>query len=156
VKKIAIIFIGLLLIVLAIMLTKSFSVSINSKSADNSNKALNPSPSNSNSLKAKENNEGTVAIVVTPLNLTNNSIWNFEIALNTHSEELNSDLVIMSELSDDQGKLYKLVSWGGSPLGGHHREGILKFGPISPRPKSLELKIKNIGGVLERRFKWIF
>ena len=72
----------------------------------------------------------------------------------THSEELSEDLVAVSELLDDQGKAYKPTSWDGSPPGGHHRNGVLKFNPISPKPRSLELKIKNVGGVVERSFKW--
>ncbi|MBI2329956.1 hypothetical protein HYU94_01035 [Candidatus Daviesbacteria bacterium] len=103
------------------------------------------------SLETKENNEGPVAIKVTPKDLSN-----FEIVLDTHSEELTADLVANSELVTDQGKSYKPVSWEGTPPGGHHRSGVLKFNSISPKPKSLELRIKDIGGVLERSFKWTF
>ena len=75
---------------------------------------------------------------------------------------MSADLVAVSELIDNQGKTYKPTSWEGSAPGGHHREGVLKFNPIpegknsfiSLKPKSLELKIKNVGGVPERRFKW--
>ena len=156
-KKIAIIFIGLLLIVLVIGLTKSFSININSKSTGNSNKIINPSQSNSNSLESKGNNEGQVTVVVTPLNLKDNSsTWNFEITLDTHSGVLDADLVAVSELLDDQGKLYMPISWEGDGPEGHHRKGILIFKPILPRPRSIELKIKDIGGIKEKSFKWIF
>lgn len=124
----------LLLIVLIAALMNSVSVNINS----------------SNRLETKESDEGPVSVTVTPI------ASDFEISLNTHSEELSEDLVAVSELVDGQGKLYKPVSWEGDIPGGHHRKGVLKFNPISPRPKSIELKIKNVGGVPERNFKWIF
>lgn len=143
-KKVAIIFIGILLVALFVTLKNSFSIKINSN---------NPS----SSLETKESVEGPVSVTVTPLGLENNSpTWNFEVSLDTHSEELSADLAAVSELVDDQGKLYLPISWEGDGPGGHHREGVLKFNPIPPKPKSIELKIKNIGGVLERSFKWIY
>jgi len=164
VKKIAIIFIGLFLIILVIILMKSFSISINSKSTGNSNKALNPSPSSSNNLKAKENTEGSVTVAITQLNLTDNSprfageagssTLDFEIVLDTHSGVLDADLIGVSELVDDQGEIYRPIAWEGDGPEGHHRKGVLKFKPILPKPKSIELKIKNVGGIPERSFKW--
>lgn len=137
-KKITIIIIVLLLIMLAVFSFSNVSVNISSKGAGI------PRP------ETKENTEGPVSVTVTPLD------WNFEVSLNTHSGSLDSDLVVLSELVDNQGKLYKPISWEGDNPGGHHRKGVLKFNPISPRPKSIELKIKDIGGVPERSFKWIF
>lgn len=128
-KKLTIIFAILFLVILVIIFQGK------------SNKTQN--------LETQENNEGPVSLKVTPKDL-----WNFEVSLDTHSEELSEDLVAVSDLVDDQGKSHKPTSWEGAPPGGHHREGILKFNPISPRPKSLELKIKNVGGVPERSFKW--
>lgn len=154
-KKVTIIFVGLLLIVLAIKLMNSFSININSKSASSPSNVTSPTQSSNSSLESRENNEGPVVITVTPLNLKDNSsTWNFEIVLNTHSGSIDDDLVAVSELVDDQEKLYKPVSWEGDNPGGHHRTGVLKFNPISPKPKSIELKIKNVGGVAERSFKW--
>ena len=137
-KKIALIFIFLIIIIVLIA-------------------ALTKNPSNNNSLETKESTEGPVSVTVTPLGLENNSpTGNFEISLDTHSEELSADLVAVSELVDDQGKIYLPISWEGDGPGGHHREGVLKFNPISPKPKSLVLKIKDVGGIPERSFKWIF
>ncbi|MCL4417101.1 MAG: hypothetical protein M1268_02840 [Patescibacteria group bacterium] len=145
-KKIVIIFIVLLLIILAFTLKNSFSVNLNPKSASN--------PGSSN-LETKENNEGPVSVIVTPNDLNNGlSGWDFQVVLNTHTEELTADLVTVSVLIDNQNHVYKPLAWEGDNSGGHHRKGILKFNPISPRPKSLELKIKNVGGVSERSFKW--
>ena len=104
-------------------------------------------------LELQTNNEGTVIVSVAPKNLSGPT-WDFEIVLNTHSEELDADLVEVSTLIDENGKEYKPVSWEGSPAGGHHREGILRFEPISPRPKSIILKIRQVGGFEERSFAW--
>lgn len=162
-KKVTIIFVILLLIVLAVTLKDSFSVNIVPKSTGTPNNITSSAQSKNSSFETKENTEGPVSVTVKPLSLENGlPTWDFEITLNTHSEELNADLVTVSELVDDQGKLYKPISWEGDKPGGHHRSGILKFNPISPKPKSLELKMsklfpsetKNVGGVTERSFKW--
>ena len=55
---------------------------------------------------------------------------------------------------DDKGNTYQSTMWEGSGPGGHHREGILVFNEINPTPAYIELKIKNVGGVPERLFKW--
>jgi hypothetical protein len=72
--------------------------------------------------------------------------------MNTHSVELDQDMTKIAILVDDQGKEYKPISWEG-PVGGHHREGMLIFNQITPNPKSVELKISSIGGVV-RSFTW--
>lgn len=134
-----------LIIVLAFVLVKNVSININTKGAGGSKSGL----------EMKESNEGPVGVTVTPDSLDGNvPSWNFEIALNTHSGSIDSDLVVATELVDDKGKIYKPVSWDGAAPGGHHRSGVLKFNPISPRPKSIELKIKDVGGISERSFKW--
>ncbi|MBI2086128.1 hypothetical protein HYT74_02185 [Candidatus Daviesbacteria bacterium] len=135
-KKNTIIFILVVIAALIYILKDNFSINIG------------PIQNKDSSLETKESNDGPVSVTVTPKG------WDFDITLNTHSEELSEDLVAVSELVDDQGKSYKPVSWEGSPPGGHHRNGVLKFNPISPKPKSLELKIKNVAGVVERSFKW--
>lgn len=156
-KKLTIIFIAILLVILVVKVKDSFSINIGPKNASTSTNTVNLTQNkNSNSsLETKENTEGPVSVAVTPRSLENgSSAWSFDITLNTHSEELSEDLVAVSELVDDQGKSYRPTSWEGAPPGGHHREGTLKFNPISPKPKSLELKIKNAGGIPERSFKW--
>lgn len=141
-KKLTIIFIAILLVILAVKLKDSFSTT----------NTTNPV---SNGLEIRESNDGPVSVAVTPQSVEEGaSSWNFDITLNTHSEELSEDLIAVSQLIDDQGKSYKPTAWEGAPPGGHHREGILKFNLISPRPKSIELKIKNVGGIPERSFKW--
>ena len=138
-KKITVVYIGVLLTVLFVLIFKNISVTAGS--------AAGPLQITSD--------EGPVSIAVTPKDLSAGlSGWNFEITLVTHSGSIDADLGAVSELVDDNGKLYKPVSWEGSPPGGHHRNGMLKFNSISPKPKSIELKITDIGGVSERNFKW--
>jgi predicted small integral membrane protein len=60
----------------------------------------------------------------------------------------------VSVLLDDMGNSHQPTAWEGAEPGGHHREGILKFDPITTKIKSLTLKIKDIGGISERAFQW--
>jgi hypothetical protein len=107
-------------------------------------------------LESQTNDEGPVSITVVPDNTSGSAAtWDFTVALNTHSGSLDADLTLVSVLVAD-GKEYKPVSWDGDPPGGHHRRGILKFSPISPKPGSITLKIRQVGGVEERSFSWNF
>jgi len=141
----AILLIVILLIILVAAIKGSFSIH-----------ATKLTQSESKSLETKESANGPVSIAVTPRSLEEDLVaWDFAIVLDTHSEELTSDMVAVSELVDDEGKSYKPVSWEGSPPGGHHRSGVIKFNSVSPKPKSVELKVKSVGGVAERSFKWV-
>lgn len=105
--------------------------------------------------ETKTEEQANVTVVVTPLDLSPNSKeWKFDVGMNTHSVELDQDMIKIAVLVDDQGKEYKPIRWEGS-VGGHHREGVLIFNQITPTPKSVELKISNIGGVV-RSFVWEF
>ena len=111
----------------------------------------NPKPEN---WESKNDNQATVSITVTPIDISSQSKeWKFDIVMDTHSVELDQDMTESAVLIDGQDKEYKPIGWEG-PSGGHHREGVLVFDPIEPMPKYIELKIKNIGGVTERLFKW--
>ena len=103
--------------------------------------------------ETKTEEQADVTVVVTPIDLSLNSKeWRFDVGMNTHSVELDQDMTKIAILVDDQGKEYKPISWEG-PVGGHHREGMLIFNQITPNPKSVELKISNIGDVV-RSFVW--
>ena len=111
----------------------------------------NPKPE---SQESKTDNQAAVSITVTPIDISSQSKeWKFDIVMDTHSVELDQDMTESAVLIDGQDKEYKPIGWEG-PSGGHHREGVLVFDPIEPMPKYIELKIKNIGGVTERLFKW--
>ena len=105
--------------------------------------------------ETKTEEQADVTVVVTPIDLSLNSKeWIFDVGMNTHSVELDQDMTKIAILVEDQGKEYKPISWEG-PVGGHHREGMLIFNQITPNPKSVELKISNIGDVV-RSFVWQF
>lgn len=103
-------------------------------------------------LFPQTDNQGEVVIKVAPLGLTT-SKWQFEVSLDTHSVELDVDLTKSSVLIVD-GREFQPVSWDGSPSGGHHREGTLTFASAKTKVSSIELVLRNIGGVPERSFTW--
>lgn len=102
-------------------------------------------------LELQTNNDGQATVTVTPLKSASAGTLEFEIILDTHSVELNEDLIKAAVLIADD-KNYTPTAWDGAPPGGHHRKGVLRFAPISPSPKSITLKIRNVGGVAERDF----
>jgi|SRR3989344_7075045 len=75
----------------------------------------------------------------------------FQIAINTHSVQLDFDLVKVSNLYDDLGNVYAPLDWDGSAPGGHHRNGILKFPSLSKNAKSIKLVITDS---TRREFDW--
>jgi len=106
-------------------------------------------------LDPQISSEGSVEIEVTPITISDTSdTWQFKMILNTHSVELDQDLTTASILIDDEGNEHRPLRWEGAPPGGHHREGILSFNRISPKPNVVTLVIKDIGGITERAFTW--
>ncbi len=106
-----------------------------------------------NSFETKADEQGQVTVKVTP-QILNGDQWKFDVVLDTHSVDLSYDMVQIAELINGQGNTYKPIAWEGAPPGGHHREGVLVFQSVSPTSASIELKIKDVGGVPERSFKW--
>lgn len=103
----------------------------------------------------KINKEGEIEISVEPFGIfSDSSSWDFKVILDSHSAEINGDLVELFELIDEKGVSSKATSWDGSPPGGHHREGVLKFKPITPKPTAITLRINRVGGIAERNFTW--
>jgi hypothetical protein len=106
-------------------------------------------------LPAHTSSARGVTVKVTPQNVAGDAImWDFAIVLDTHSADLNDDLVKSSLLLDSAGGRFAPVAWDGAPPGGHHREGVLRFKPISPRPQSIELQITRAGEDAPRSFRW--
>lgn len=96
-----------------------------------------------------------VLIKVTPMELgPNQNQWKFTVTFTTHSGDLNQDPAKVISLIDDQGKNYQPIAWEGPEPGGHHIEGAIVFNTINPAPKFIELKIKDVGDIPERSFKW--
>ena len=101
----------------------------------------------------QENQEGSVTVKVKPKTIAAGYPLEFEITLDTHSGSLDQDLTKISILINDKEEEFNPIAWEGDPQGGHHRKGILKFKP-TPTPKSIELRLNNIGDVDERVFSW--
>ena len=105
--------------------------------------------------EAKIDEQLPVTVKVTPVELGEDAqLWKFQVVLDTHSGSLDEDLLKMACLADDENNVYYPIAWEGPGPGGHHREGILVFKAMSPVPLYIELKIKNVGGVSERSFRW--
>jgi len=111
-------------------------------------------PETQQKWESKIDDQASVTVTVTPTLLSEESReWKFDITLSTHSVELDQDMTEIAILTDDSGKEYGPVRWEGAEPGGHHREGILFFTPITPYPQHLKLNIRDVGGV-QRLFSW--
>ncbi|MBI4205485.1 MAG: hypothetical protein HY527_10710 [Betaproteobacteria bacterium] len=96
-----------------------------------------------------------VTMAITPQNLVAGAkSWNFKVVLDTHSGELNDDLVKTATLLDDKGGRLAPVKWEGAGPGGHHREGTLQFDPVTPTPSAIELRVQRPGEPAPRSFRW--
>ena len=105
--------------------------------------------------ESKIDSQGIVSVAVTPLQLSADaSEWKFDVVLDTHSGSLDEDMLTSVILTDSNGNEYRPTVWNGAPPGGHHREGVLVFRAVSPMPRSVELTVKDVGGIPERSFKW--
>ncbi|MFA5821352.1 MAG: hypothetical protein WC873_04650 [Candidatus Gracilibacteria bacterium] len=103
----------------------------------------------------KVDEQPPVTIGVTPVNLGQDAkVWRFAVVFDTHSENLDQDPTKIAVLVDDENNAYLPTAWEGPGPGGHHREGFLIFDSITPTPAYVELKIKDVGGVPERSFRW--
>ena len=104
------------------------------------------------SLSTQSSGAAGVTVKATPRALTGGA-WEFEIVFDTHTQELNDDLVKTASLLAD-GKPLAPAGWQGDPPGGHHRKGVLKFGATDPGPQAIELQIQRPGESAPRAFRW--
>jgi hypothetical protein len=78
----------------------------------------------------------------------------FQILLDTHSIDLDGyDLKALSSLRDAAGKTYQPIRVENKGSG-HHREVALIFLSLSPEANQIELVVKDVAGVKERKFRW--
>ena len=82
------------------------------------------------------------------------SVWEFELAFNTHTQNLVDDPAKSAQLIVDGGAPYAALEWQGDPPGGHHRKGVLSFKPAAPAPRAIELRIQRAGEAALRSFRW--
>lgn len=127
---------------------------ISSERSNNPKQPIPPQPtSNTTVLPPIENDEGNVKIVVSPLTLKSGFPASFDITFETHSVDLAFDVVDVVTLTDSNGKTYT-PSWEGSPPGGHHRNGTLRFTPELIKATTVTLTINDIAGIPTRIFTW--
>ncbi len=117
-------------------------------------KSSSQAPAPASEFETQSNSGGSVTVDVKPTALVPGAPVAFDIAMNTHSVELDDDMVKISILRDDAGNAYRSTGWEGDGGGGHHRSGTLAFPAPSGRPKYVELVIKGLADIPERVFKW--
>ncbi|MDO8743322.1 MAG: hypothetical protein Q7J30_02085 [Candidatus Azambacteria bacterium] len=105
--------------------------------------------------ETKTDEQPPVSLKITPIEFGKDAkIWKFAVVFDTHSGSLDEDPIKTTLLLNDKGNIYQPIAWEGSGPGGHHREGVLVFNAINPVPAYVELKIKDVGGIAERIFRW--
>jgi hypothetical protein len=104
-------------------------------------------------LSPRRNDAGRVVVDVTPLTLSGDA-WEFEMAFNTHSVNLDFDVTEVSVLRCDQDQKYTPTVWEGPGPGGHHRSGVLKFAALDHSTSFVEIVIRDVAEVPERVFRW--
>jgi hypothetical protein len=102
----------------------------------------------------KSNSENRVRVDVKPVQLAPGQPVRFEVRMNTHSEPLEEDMIAVSALKDNMGRLYQATAWEGSGPGGHHRKGVLAFPRLEDNTESITLIIRKVAEVPERTFEW--
>lgn len=110
--------------------------------------------SNAGAYRSITSRMNGVTVDVKPIQFDPGRPAKFQVRMNTHSVDLGEDMTVVSTLKDDQGREYGPVSWEGSPLGGHHRRGVLTFPALEGDAESVTLIIRNIANVTERIFEW--
>ncbi len=105
-------------------------------------------------LVAQINDENFVTFEVKPLDFSFNVPIRIEVAVNTHRGDLDFDMTEIATLEDNEGNIFKPVSWEGSPPGGHHISGILTFPGIEKKTSRITLTIRDVYDVPKRIFEW--
>lgn len=93
-----------------------------------------------------------VTVKATPRTVSGDA-WEFEIVMDTHSQNLSDDLTKAAVLSAGDGVTYVPIGWQGDPPGGHHRKGILRFQAVKPA-SAIELRLSRPGEAQPRVFRW--
>lgn len=105
-------------------------------------------------LVSQENDGGNVTVTAKPITLKVGEKPVFDLEFETHSVDLSFDVTQITTLVDDKGNKFSKSNWNGTPSGGHHRSGTLSFNNSLAQTNNVELIIKSIAGVVERKFKW--
>ncbi len=106
-------------------------------------------------LATQKISQNGVTLAVTPRTLSSDAeTWDFNLVLETHSQELSGDLTKSAVFLDGSGARYEPIAWDGAGPGGHHRQGVLRFKRITPQPQTIELQISRDGESGARVFRW--
>lgn len=109
--------------------------------------------------QSREDAQGSVTVVITGKNLNaETGTLDFEVAMDTHSVDLNMDLAPLATLTTDTGLSVDGLVWS-TTESGHHVSGVLSF-PATLNGVSIldgatviTLAIRNVDAV-ERTFTW--
>jgi hypothetical protein len=105
-------------------------------------------------IDARTSRQDGVTITVEPKGLPQGAkTWDFAVTLETHTQDLDDDLVQSTTLLAD-GTPHRPLGWNGPPPGGHHRKGVLRFAAVTPLPQVVELQIRREGESAPRIFRW--
>jgi len=104
-------------------------------------------------LPARSSHAAGVTVSVTPRSLSG-PVWEFEVALNTHSGDLSDDLMKTAVLVADGAPPEAPAGWQGAAPGGHHRRGVLRFKAVSPPPAAIAVRMQRPGEPAPREFRW--
>jgi len=123
--------------------------------------AVSTEPASLSGDLTRVDQQGAVAVEITPLNLSDASDdLEFDVAMNTHSVDLSMDLSALATLTTDTGITVQATKWE-APGGGHHVSGKLIF-PATQDGKSIlegvgtvTLTILNVD-TASRIFEWQF
>lgn len=105
------------------------------------------------SFETQTNEGGNVTVSVFPLSLKPGLPASFDVVFETHSVDLTFDVIKVATLTDDRGTRYTPL-WDGSPPGGHHRKGTLRFTPDLSNATTYTLTFRDIAGIPTRIFRW--
>ncbi|MDO9066383.1 MAG: hypothetical protein Q7U96_04795, partial [Chloroflexota bacterium] len=106
-------------------------------------------------LVAQSVSGGGVVVTVKPLTLAPGQPAAFDIAMNSHSVEIVEDMLAATVLRDGAGGQLPAIAWDGPGPGGHHREGVIRFAPLTGDPGEVVLIIRGVANVPEREFRWL-
>ena len=147
---------SILAIVFLIVIIGGFLILYQNRSAEQSTPVTgqeNQQTDTTQKWESQTDEQGQISVTVTPQTLSG-AQWKFRIVFDTHSGNLDDDPLQVTVLVDNKGNTYQATAWEGQGPGDHHREGVLIFNVSNPALSFITLKIRNVGGVPDRSFKW--
>lgn len=110
-------------------------------------------PASAQALAGARQSTAVAGVTVTVTPKPSDAGWQFTVVFDTHSGELEDDLLAAAVLVVD-GRELQPISWDGPGPGGHHREGVLRFASAGEQPTDLELRLQRAGEDAPRVFRW--